>query len=99
MFPQSEQNTLPYYGSKKAVTSAELPRYGIPYSRVHISRLIKTGQFPAPFKLSANRNAWWESEILDFLESRAATRGAVDPGKLATAHCAAAASVVARAGK
>jgi len=82
---------------KKVVPAAHLPLYGITYSRVHIDRLVKAGKFPAPFKLSANRNAWWEADILAFLEERGATRGEVDEVRLAVARRAAAASVAARA--
>ena len=104
--PNTSINPLPFgahqnanTGCRRVVLSAQLPEYGIPYSRVHIDRLVKAGQFPAPFKLSANRNAWWESEILDLLESRAATRGSVDDARSAQAQRAAAASVASRTGR
>ena len=45
-------------------------QYDIPYSRVWVSELVRRGEFPAPIKLSANRNAWFEDEILGFKSSR-----------------------------
>jgi len=80
----------------KAVLANHLPLYGIAYSRVHLDRLVKAGKFPKPFKLSANRNAWWESDILAFLQERGATRGGSDEVRLGIARRAAAASVAAR---
>jgi prophage regulatory protein len=79
----------------KAVPANHLHLYGITYSRVHIDRLVKAGKFPKPFKLSANRNAWWEADIVAFLQERAAPSGG-DEVRLAVARRAAAASVAAR---
>ena len=71
-------------GICRAVTQADLKNFGIPFSRVHIARLVERGEFPPPFKLGANRNAWWESEIVDFLKRReASTRGLPDPERSA----------------
>lgn len=47
---------------------------GIGYSRPHLWRLVKAGTFPAPIKLGANRNAWIEAEIDDWIEGRIAMR-------------------------
>jgi len=50
---------------------------GIPYSRAHIHRLVKRGQFPPPIKVNASRhgvNAWSESEIDRYLENLFAAR-------------------------
>ena len=49
---------------------------GIPYSRVHLWRLIKKGQFPTPIKLGEGRNAFVESEIDKWLASKIAERDA-----------------------
>ena len=45
---------------------------GIPFSRQHIHRLVKTGRFPKPFKASGGPfgvNAWDESVIDDHQEN------------------------------
>jgi prophage regulatory protein len=47
---------------------------GIPYSRVHVDRLEKAGQFPKRVHLSANCVAWRDDELDEFLEARAAAR-------------------------
>jgi predicted DNA-binding transcriptional regulator AlpA len=45
---------------------------GIPWSREHIHRKVKAGEFPAPFKLtSRGLNYWDEAEIDEWLEQRA----------------------------
>ena len=49
---------------------------GIPYTRVHLARLIKDNKFPKPVALSNKRIAWVETEIDEWLgaliEKRAA---------------------------
>jgi prophage regulatory protein len=47
---------------------------GIPYSRVHLLRLEKAGEFPRRVQLSASRVAWVESEIDGWLAARLAAR-------------------------
>lgn len=47
---------------------------GIPYSRAHLWRLIKSGQFVAPIKLGANRVAFIEAEIDAWIEARTTER-------------------------
>lgn len=42
----------------------------VPYSRVHIWRLIRKGEFPAPVSLGARKVAFRESEVAAWLESR-----------------------------
>jgi predicted DNA-binding transcriptional regulator AlpA len=52
-------------------------RKGIKYSRQHISRLVKAKKFPAPIKpsgLPTGENAWFDDEIDEHLEERAAHR-------------------------
>ena len=39
-------------------------------SRTSLWRLIKSGDFPAPFRLGPRMNAWHEHEIYDWLNSR-----------------------------
>jgi prophage regulatory protein len=48
----------------------DLCRLGIDYSSTQLWRLCKSGQFPAPIKLGARRNAWRESDIEAWLISR-----------------------------
>jgi predicted DNA-binding transcriptional regulator AlpA len=50
------------------------PSKGIPYSRDHLRRLVKGGQFPKPIALSSARIAWDEAEIDECLEQKAAER-------------------------
>ena len=38
--------------------------FGIAYSRAHLARLEKAGRFPQRVRLSANRVAWVESEVI-----------------------------------
>jgi prophage regulatory protein len=52
----------------------ELPSLGITYSRFHLSRLTREGKFPQPIRLSANRIAWLESELQNWIRERAAGR-------------------------
>jgi prophage regulatory protein len=54
----------------KIITPDELPGRGIRYSRMHLRRLIKAGQFPAPVALSANRIGFVETEVAEWLLSR-----------------------------
>lgn len=57
--------SLPRYVSFKEVVDA------LPYSAVHIRRLIADGEFPKPVKLGKRRAAFAEQDILDWLESKA----------------------------
>lgn len=47
---------------------------GVPYTRVHLARLIKAGTFPQPVPLSNKRIAWVEKEVDDWIEQKAAER-------------------------
>jgi prophage regulatory protein len=46
----------------------------IPYSPQHIAHLEKAGKFPKRLQLGPNRMGWVESEVLEWLEVRLATR-------------------------
>lgn len=46
--------------------------FGVPFSRMHIYRLVKGGTFPAPIKLSANRIAWKASAVQAWIDAREA---------------------------
>jgi len=43
---------------------------GIDYSRVHLYRLMKAGQFPKPIHLGGNRIAFLESEIDSWIRAK-----------------------------
>lgn len=49
---------------------------GIPWSRVHLARLEAAGKFPLHIDVGENSIAWFEDEIDDFLEAKAAEREA-----------------------
>lgn len=52
----------------------DLKDRGISWSRQHINRKIRQGEFPPPIKLGAQTNAW-EEEIIDrFLENLVAAQ-------------------------
>jgi prophage regulatory protein len=46
----------------------------VPYSRQHITRLEKTGQFPSRVRLGQCRVGWYVDEIEDWLNSRPRAR-------------------------
>ena len=54
----------------RLLTYTDLCRWGIDYSYTSLWRMWKAGQFPAPIKLGAKRNAWRQSEIEDWLNSQ-----------------------------
>ena len=47
----------------------------IPYCDAHVLRLEKQGRFPKRLRLGARRVGWRLSEILEWIEARAAERG------------------------
>lgn len=55
----------------------DLKAVGIPFSRVHVDRLQKAGQFPKKIKLGPNTAAYLESEIAAWIEARCAERDGV----------------------
>jgi prophage regulatory protein len=56
---------------------------GIPWTRIHISRLEATGKFPLHINVGASSIAWFADEIDDFLELKAAERDAKRDAKAA----------------
>lgn len=54
------------------------PRYGLPWSRVHVNRLIAAGKFPQKVHISAGRVGWLESEIEAWIKERADARHGPD---------------------
>ena len=68
---------------RRLLTFADLKERGIPWSRVHVGRLETAGKFPQHIDLGENSVAWFEDEIDDFLEAKAAAR---DQRKTAEIH-------------
>lgn len=58
----------------KLLSANDLRDIGIDYTRNSLWRLVKLGQFPKPIRIGLGRNAWIESEILDWIDSRTAER-------------------------
>lgn len=46
------------------------PDYGISFTRQHLDRLVKGGQFPKKIRLTAARVGWWADEIESWLASK-----------------------------
>jgi prophage regulatory protein len=59
---------------RRLLTFADLKARGIPWTRVHVGRLEAAGKFPQHIDLGENSIAWFEDEIDDFLEEKAAER-------------------------
>jgi len=59
---------------RRLLTYQDLRERGIPWSRVHVGRLEAAGKFPQHIDLGANSIAWFEDEIDDLLEAKAAAR-------------------------
>ncbi len=54
------------------VTFKELkPRYGIPWTRAYIDRLIADGKFPPKVALGENTKGWWDGIIEAYLAEKA----------------------------
>lgn len=49
------------------------------YSRMHVDRLEKGGQFPRRVKLGPRSVAWVESEVDEWLRAKAGERNATSP--------------------
>jgi predicted DNA-binding transcriptional regulator AlpA len=56
----------------KLYTFQDLKReWGIPYCRVHIYRLVKSGQFPKPFKFTpCGKNIWTHDQLNELVRTR-----------------------------
>jgi len=55
--------------NERFITAKELLKI-LPYSRFHIDRLEKNGQFPKRIKFTSNRVAWRRSEIEQWIRER-----------------------------
>jgi len=62
--------------SRRLLGYQALKDRGIPWSRVHLSRLEAAGKFPLHVDIGANGVGWFEDEVDDFLEMKAAERDA-----------------------
>jgi prophage regulatory protein len=60
--------------SRKILFYEDLAGKGIPFHRVHISKMVREKRFPPPFKVGAKRNAWFEETIDAFLDASAKGR-------------------------
>lgn len=54
-------------------------RERVPYTRMHIDRLEKAGDFPKRVRLGPNSVGWLEEEVDAWVKARAATRAAPAP--------------------
>lgn len=64
---------------RRIILYPELKEYGIPYSRVHLDRLMRAKKFPQKVKLSSSgcsgRIGWFEDEIAGHFRKQAKARG------------------------
>jgi predicted DNA-binding transcriptional regulator AlpA len=59
---------------RELLSAEDLWAFGITFSRVQLWKQVKLGLFPAPIKLSANRNAFIKDEVAAWVEARKAER-------------------------
>jgi prophage regulatory protein len=52
----------------------ELKPRGVPFSKPHLNRMIRAGDFPRPVKLGPLTNGWLEEEIDQWLAARITAR-------------------------
>ena len=55
-------------------------KFGFPWTYVHVCRLEKAGKFPKRIKISANRVAWLESELIEHQKKLADTTRPAEQG-------------------
>ena len=56
------------------ITYEELRSHGVPYTRVHLNRLMHKGLFPVAVRLSPNRIAWRVADIEQWKANRPPAR-------------------------
>lgn len=57
--------------SRRFISYPELKeRYGLPWTRQHVDRLIKDGKFPPKVNLTEHRVGWWSDMIEEWIASR-----------------------------
>lgn len=59
---------------RRLLSFKQLRAMGISWSREHVWRLEAANKFPRRIYLSPQRVAWFEDEVLQWLEARAAER-------------------------
>lgn len=71
-----EANTISEAGERKAATvgvlfyNAKQVCHMFGFSRTHLWRLQRSGEFPSPRELGPNRVGWVASEVIEWAESR-----------------------------
>ena len=46
----------------------------VPYSRTHLWRMEKQGDFPQRIRIGKNRIGWWEKEVIAWLNGKSEQR-------------------------
>src|SRR5262249_44557044 len=52
------------------VSFAELKNYGVPFTRAHLTVLIRQGHFPKAYEISPQRIAWALDDVKQWVKSR-----------------------------
>ena len=65
----------------RLIPPKQLPSFGINYHPSHLWRLIQQGKFPKPIRIGANRLAFVESELEQYIKSKIAERDTPSPPK------------------
>lgn len=71
---QTEAQQFKQRVERVLLSADDLRDLGVRHSRVQLWKLIKAGLFPKPIKISENRRAWIQQEVLDWITQRAAER-------------------------
>lgn len=58
------------------LSASDLYDLGVRYSRAQLHKMVLSGAFPRPIKISTQRSAWVASEIEAWLATRMAERAA-----------------------
>jgi prophage regulatory protein len=69
-----EYPETPNHISRRLLSYRDLKARGIKFSRVHLRRLEDAGKFPRHIDIGENTVGWFEDEIDDLLEAKAAAR-------------------------
>jgi prophage regulatory protein len=69
-----EYPETPKHISRRLLSYRDLKARGIKFSRVHLRRLEDAGKFPRHIDIGENTVGWFEDEIDDLLEMKAAAR-------------------------
>ena len=66
-------------------------KWGIPYSRKQVRRLLQLGEVPEPIKDAMGRHLWRESAVVAYIESRGRVEGSIpaaQPSSRSSTSCA-----------